>query len=122
MSLQQICHQLANALSAFRPINITPSRADIFIASSVLQKSLRRGDGRYAQSAAARLLKDDPARFRRRLVAITFEDFGVTDFDLSQEITAAAADRRWRRMVGGRSTGGVAPDQQAAGQVPGSAN
>jgi hypothetical protein len=101
VSLQHFRNQLANELSVVRPIDVSPSRTDVFMASSVLQKALRRGDSRHAQSAAARLLKDDPARFWRRLVAIAFEDFGVTDLALTQEITAAAADKRWRMAVGG---------------------
>lgn len=83
---------------------ILPERAplgDPFLVTSVLQKSLRRGDAVYAHRAALALLHLDASRFWRRLVISACEDFGLSDLRLSMEVIAAASDKTWRRQSGG---------------------
>lgn len=74
---------------------------DPFIATSVLQKSLRRADRGFALGAAKALLNIDPSRLWRRLVIVAFEDFGLCDLTLTAQAVAAASDRAWRKRVGG---------------------
>ena len=70
------------------------------VASSSLQKSLRRGNFSTALNAAKTLLEKEPAYFWRRLVTITVEDFGLSDLNLTQDVVAAAQNRAWRQYSG----------------------
>ena len=72
-----------------------------FLATACLQKSLRRGEREYARRAASALLAIDPARLWRRLTILACEDFGLVDLNLTAQIIAASADKRWRKRVGG---------------------
>jgi hypothetical protein len=93
---------LSQALSQFGQIaKSLPRIKNAFIATAVLQKSLRRADRAYACSAATDLLAIDPSRFWRRLVVIACEDFGLSDLTLTAQIIAAASDKTWRKSVGG---------------------
>jgi hypothetical protein len=99
----QVCRKSLS--EALLKAKVEPPRplgsADEHIASSVLQKSLRRGDLPYALGAAATLAAKDPARLWRRLTAIVCEDFGLSNLKLTAMVTAAASDSRWREEVGG---------------------
>ena len=102
-TLEQFRSELARDLIADRdtrtPFNPTPY--GIHIASSGLQKAIRRGDTDAALRSAARLLEDDPARFWRRLVVIVFEDIGIADVDLVGQVPAVSGQKRWRAAHGG---------------------
>lgn len=74
---------------------------DPFIVSSCVQKGLRRGDAKVATAAALSLLALDPSRLWRRLVVCAFEDFGLSDLDLTGSVVVAASDKHWRAQVGG---------------------
>jgi len=74
---------------------------DPFILTSCLQKTLRHGDPDTAFAAAGSLLTLEASRLWRRLVICAFEDFGLSDLDLTASVVAAAADKRWRATVGG---------------------
>jgi hypothetical protein len=56
---------------------INPLRCDRWLALSVMQKSIRRGDGLTAQRALATLYRDDPSSTWRRLLIIACEDIGI---------------------------------------------
>jgi replication-associated recombination protein RarA len=58
------------------PLPISP-----WVAMSLLQKAIRRGEENLALRAAATLLRDAPDRLWRRLGCIAFEDVGVADLD-----------------------------------------
>jgi hypothetical protein len=93
---------LSGELAQFTPgpgtrLDIT----DPFLATAVLQKSLRRADRKYALGAARALLGIDPARMWRRLVVVAFEDFGLSNLTLTAQIVAAASDKAWRKSAGG---------------------
>ena len=102
-TLEQFRSELARDLIADRdtraPFN--PTSFGIHIASSGLQKAIRRGDTDAALRSAARLLEDDPARFWRRFVVIVFEDIGIADVDLVGQVTAVSGQKRWRAAHGG---------------------
>jgi hypothetical protein len=74
--------------------------ADAFIATSAFQKALRRGDRGYTLRAAYTLLRLDPRRLWRRLAIVVFEDFGLSDPELSTQVIAAVSDKSWRRRHG----------------------
>ena len=73
---------------------------DVHIASSCLQKALRRGDHRYALDAGLYLLRHDEERLWRRLSVCAFEDFGLVDLGLTARIVATAASRNFRLNLG----------------------
>jgi hypothetical protein len=74
--------------------------ADIHIASSCLQKALRRGDFDFALSAARLLLRADPERLWRRLCVCVFEDFGLSDLSVTARVVAVAGNRGFRLVQG----------------------
>jgi hypothetical protein len=73
---------------------------NIHIASSCLQKALRRGERDYALSAARKLLRDDEDRLWRRLTVCAFEDFGLVDVSVTARIVAAASSKGFRLTRG----------------------
>jgi hypothetical protein len=73
---------------------------DIHIASSCLQKALRRGELPFAHCAARLLLRQDPERLWRRLCVCAFEDFGLSDLSVTARVVAVAANRGFRLVQG----------------------
>ena len=73
---------------------------DIYIASSCLQKALRRGDTFYAWGAARYLLRYDEPRLWRRLAVCAFEDFGIVDLTVTARVVAACASPAFRLAQG----------------------
>ncbi len=71
-----------------------------WIASSALQKAIRRGDISIALRAVFALHREDPSAAWRRLIAIAFEDVGPADIDVLVETVAIAASRSWRAAHG----------------------
>ncbi len=69
-----------------------------WIASSALQKAIRRDEIALAQRAAFALHQDDRSAAWRRLIAIAFEDIGPADVGLVAETVAVAASPN-RRAV-----------------------
>lgn len=78
-----------------------PTKFDIYVASSGLQKAIRRGDENTALSCAARLLATDAPRLWRRLVTISFEDIGIGDPEIVGRVVAATGNHAWRQRQGG---------------------
>jgi hypothetical protein len=75
-------------------------RCSRWIASSALQKAIRRGDIALAQRAAFALHRDDRSATWRRLIAIAFEDIGPADVDVVIETVAVAMSPGWRALGG----------------------
>ena len=71
-----------------------------WIASSALQKAIRRGDVGIACQAALALHKEDRASCWRRLIAIAFEDVGVAAVDVVVKNVAVATSSNWRAARG----------------------
>src|SRR6266542_5237637 len=84
-----------------------PLGCDRWIASSVLQKSIRRGDVELAQRAACTLNAFDRGAIWRRLVVIACEDIGVGDIDALLETFLAATSTDFRRQCGEASVLGA---------------
>jgi len=80
---------------------------DAEIISSLLQKSIRRGETSLAQFAARRLLAQRGADVWRRLLVIAFEDVGIGAPDLLIEAVSIAADPNSRKRLGGNEASAV---------------
>ena len=93
--------QLREAVAETQPPPCSPLTISQWIAMSLLQKSIRRGEVRLALRAAATLLHGSPGRLWRRLGCIAFEDIGVGDLDTVALVTAALSGKRLRSEVGG---------------------
>lgn len=100
--ISQARDELAAALHS-RGIVAQPSSLDIspWLAMSLLQKAIRRGQEGYALWAAATLLRDSPERLWRRLGLIAFEDIGVADPEVPYLATAAVTGKQYRKELGG---------------------
>jgi hypothetical protein len=71
-----------------------------WIASSALQKAIRRGEIAIAQRAAFALHRNDRPAAWRRLIAIAFEDIGPAAVDVVVETVAVATSPDWRAARG----------------------
>jgi len=77
-----------------------PINADPWIVSSLLQKSIRRGQKQIAQRAALTLLKLRGAAIWRRFMVIAFEDVSVGAVDVVTTVVAASSDAALRKRCG----------------------
>jgi hypothetical protein len=75
-------------------------RCNRWIASSALQKAIRRGDTAIALRAAFALHREDRSATWRRLIAIAFEDVGPADLGVILETVAIATLPKWRPVIG----------------------
>lgn len=78
----------------------TELRVDPWIASSLLQKAIRRGDGEIACEAAIALHRQRGKGIWKRLVTIAFEDVGIANPKLLLDVTSLANDESLRAAVG----------------------
>jgi hypothetical protein len=95
------CERLASACghrarANFHPLDISP-----WLAMSLMQKAIRRGQEEIALRAAATLLRDSPDRLWRRCGVTAFEDIGVADLEVVAEVTAALVGKTFRAQLGG---------------------
>lgn len=72
---------------------------DPWMASSLLQKAIRRGETEFAQYAASVLHRYRGAAIWNRLMTIAVEDIGIADLDLVLEVTRFATDNALRSVV-----------------------
>lgn len=73
----------------------------VWLASSLLQKAIRRGLTSYARSSAYALLSLAPDRLWRRLICIAFEDIGAASMDTVATAVVAGDGKAFRRSLGG---------------------
>lgn len=78
------------------PLDISP-----WLAMSLLQKAIRRGEQPLALRAAMTLLRDAPDKLWRRLCVTAFEDVGVADFETVALVMAGLTGKVWRSKNGG---------------------
>jgi hypothetical protein len=79
-----------------QPLEISP-----WIAQSLLQKSIRRGEVGLALRAAASLLRDDPDKLWKRLSVAVFEDIGLGSLDLIAPVLIGTSAKGIRQKFGG---------------------
>lgn len=79
-----------------QPLEVSP-----WLAMSLLQKSIRRGETGHALHAAATLLRDAPDRLWKRLAVAVFEDIGLGSLDLFAPVMFATSGKGVRKTFGG---------------------
>lgn len=91
-----IATELEAGLAGFEPEQARPLARPIspWLATALLQKSIRRGRNGLAKSAAAILLDTAPEKLFRRLSIIAVEDVGLGDLDAVYLTIAAMAQRK----------------------------
>jgi hypothetical protein len=92
---------LADEIFGYREPNPSPFKISPWLAMSLLQKAIRRGESELGQHAAATLLLIAPDRLWRRCGAAAFEEIGAADLQTVSLITAALAGKRYRATIGG---------------------
>ncbi len=100
-ALAEAMQRLASNFHIPNPSTVESILADPWVISSLLQKSIRRGDGEMAQRAAHTLFKLKGSAIWRRLMVIGFEDIGVGSPDTLVMTVAAGSDPAWRKQCGG---------------------
>ncbi len=104
---KQTLERIHDLLRCSDKIVDAPLRCDRWIASSLLQKSIRRGEVELAQRAACTLHAFDRSAIWRHLVVIACEDIGVGDIDALLETLLAATSIDLRRQRGEASVLGA---------------
>jgi hypothetical protein len=93
--------RLAREIDSNSVLPSKPIPADPWIVSSLLQKSIRRGEKEFAERAAITFFGLKGAAVWRRLMVIAFEDVGIGSVDALTTTVAAAGDSAWRKNHGG---------------------
>jgi hypothetical protein len=93
--------RLAREMDSHSDLSCSSIAADPWIISSLLQKSIRRGEIEIARRAALTFFKVKGSAIWRRLTVIAFEDIGIGSVDALTMIVAAADDSAWRKNHGG---------------------
>lgn len=101
--LSSLKEQLAGLVSDALPAIKQPPKLAVspWIAMSLLQKAIRRGETRLALSAASTLLEAAPDRLWRRIGGIALEDVGLADVETISMAVAALAGKRSRQKMYG---------------------
>jgi hypothetical protein len=94
-------HRLAREIDSHSAPAEKPIAADPWVVSSLLQKSIRRGETEIARRAALTFVKLKGSAIWRRLTVIAFEDIGIGSVDALTMIVASADDSAWRKNHGG---------------------
>lgn len=93
--------ELVKPLSAHTPPPLVPLHITDYIAASVMQKAIRRGENAWALSAAATLLIENPDKLWRRLACIAAEDVGLADICAVGAVVGEMAGKKLRAALGG---------------------
>ncbi len=93
--------ELAEAVSSGTTSPPSPLECSPWIAMSLMQKAIRRGQEGLALRAAATQLRDSPERLWRRCGVIAFEDIGVADLVTAGKVVAALGGKAFRAKLGG---------------------
>lgn len=93
--------ELVKPLSAHTPPPLAQLPTTDWIAASVMQKAIRRGEAAWALSAAATLLVENPDKLWRRLACIAVEDVGLADICPVGGMVGMMSGKRMRAALGG---------------------
>jgi hypothetical protein len=80
--------------------SVKPLLCDRWVASSAMQKSIRRGDRLTAQRALRTLYQHDPSSAWRRLLIVACEDVGIGALDAAVITAARSANTKALREMG----------------------
>src|SRR5262245_21978630 len=100
-ALNESKRRFAQELVSNRKLDIEPLIADQWVTTSLLQKSIRRGEVETAQRAAYTLFAQKGSATWRRFMVIAFEDVGAASPDAAALTVTASTDPSWRRKNGG---------------------
>jgi replication-associated recombination protein RarA len=92
--------RLAREIDSKSALPSKPIAADPWVVSSLLQKSIRRGERELAERALFTFFQLKGAAIWRRLMVIAFEDVGIGSVDALITTVAAAGDSAWRKNYG----------------------
>src|SRR5262245_59588389 len=93
--------RIASDIDLHRDAEIAPLNIDPWIAISLLQKSIRRGEASTAQRAARTHIELRGSAIFRRFMVIAAEDIGVGSSDAVGMSVAASTDAGYRKQCGG---------------------
>ncbi len=93
--------ELMLPIAAYRTPPLSPLPISPWIAMSLLQKAVRRGEKAWALGAAATLLIDAPDKLWRRLAGIAVEDVGLADICAMGAMVGMMSGKRMRASLGG---------------------
>jgi hypothetical protein len=93
--------RLAREIDSKSALPSKPIAADPWVVSSLLQKSIRRGETEIARRAALTFVKLRGASVWRRLTVIAFEDVGIGSLEVVTTTVAVSSDSAWRKNHGG---------------------
>jgi hypothetical protein len=93
--------RLAREIDSHSALPSKPIPADPWVISSLLQKSIRRGEREFAERAALTFFHLKGTAVWRRLMVIAFEDIGIGSIDALTTTVAAAGYSAWRKNNGG---------------------
>ena len=82
---------------------VEPLNTDRWVANSLLQKAIRRGEVHVARRAALTFLEQGGSAIWRRFIIIAFEDVGVASPEVVAMTVAASTDANWRKRSGGNA-------------------
>ncbi|MGE3643782.1 MAG: hypothetical protein AB7F96_07990 [Beijerinckiaceae bacterium] len=96
--------EIANSLDGYKAPPPTPLAISPWIAMSLLQKGIRRGEKVWGTAAAATLFFAAPDKLWRRLAGIAAEDIGLADICATGAMAGMMAGKRLRGSIGGEWT------------------
>lgn len=96
MDDEQILKSLEDELRTFEYRRVIPLACDKWIASSAMQKTIRRGQTKLALRAGFTLWQQDRASFWRRVHTVSVEDVGLGSVDTVVKVLTAYAHTAWR--------------------------
>jgi hypothetical protein len=102
-ALREAKQRLACEIDSYSVPTAKLIAADPWVVSSLLQKSIRRGETQIAQDAAFTLMKLRGSAIWRRLMVIVFEDVGVANIAAITAVVAASSDAALRKSCGGNN-------------------
>ena len=82
---------------------VEPLTTDRWIANSLLQKAIRRGESDVARRAAVTFLEQGGSAIWRRLIIIAAEDVGAASPEAVAMTIVASTDASWRKRAGGNA-------------------
>jgi len=100
-ALDDAKQRFSQKLDCHQKTDIDPLSADQWVVSSLLQKSIRRGDTETAQRAAFTFFAQKGSAIWRRFMVIAFEDIGTASHNAVATTVAASTDPSWRKGNGG---------------------
>lgn len=96
-SKRDLCNLVGGTTLTFPQANLPLDR---YIALSLLQKAIRRGELVYGLISASYLFRADPTAFWRRLAIIAVEDIGIANIPLVCQVLIAAGGKKIRQEIG----------------------